>query len=173
MIKTKGLLFSLLAWGMMACPVALAQDTDVSFLKEKIINIQNIYPLGIRTLIACSKVTDYGSYDPLPDNKVKEGDVIFFYFEPQNPSTKKAGGQYEIWLTQDMIVLNAKKQEVIKKENAVEIHYQTSAPRLDIYGVDQLTLDKISPGRYIFKAILHDKIKGEAVSATWAFEVIK
>ncbi len=172
-MKTKGLLFSLLAWGMMACPVALAQDTDVSFLKEKIINIQNIYPLGIRTLIACSKVTDYGSYDPLPDNKVKEGDVIFFYFEPQNPSTKKAGGQYEIWLTQDMIVLNAKKQEVIKKENAVEIHYQTSAPRLDIYGVDQLTLEKISPGRYIFKAVLHDKIKGEIASATWAFEVIK
>jgi hypothetical protein len=173
MMKTKGLLFSLLAWGMMACPVALAQDTDVSFLKEKIINIQNIYPLGIRTLIACSKVTDYGSYDPLPDNKVKEGDVIFFYFEPQNPSTKKAGGQYEIWLTQDMIVLNAKKQEVIKKENAVEIHYQTSAPRLDIYGVDQLTLEKISPGQYIFKAVLHDKIKGEIASATWAFEVIK
>ena len=172
-MKTKGLLFSLLAWGMMACPVALAQDTDVSFLKEKIINIQNIYPLGIRTLIACSKVTDYGSYDPLPDNKVKEGDVIFFYFEPQNPSTKKAGGQYEIWLTQDMIVLNAKKQEVIKKENAVEIHYQTSAPRLDIYGVDQLTLEKISPGQYIFKAVLHDKIKGEIASATWAFEVIK
>ncbi|HEX9950088.1 MAG TPA: hypothetical protein VGB29_08010, partial [Thermodesulfobacteriota bacterium] len=98
---------------------------------------------------------------------------IFFYFEPQNPSTKKAGGQYEIWLTQDMIVLNAKKQEVIKKENAVEIHYQTSAPRLDIYGVDQLTLEKISPGQYIFKAILHDKIKGESASATWAFEVIK
>ena len=172
-MKTKGLLFSLLAWGMMACPVALAQDTDVSLLKEKIINLQNMYPLGFRTLIACSKVTDYGSYDPLPDNKVKEGDVIFFYFEPQNPSTKKAGGQYEIWLTQDMIVLNAKKQEVIKKENAVEIHYQTSAPRLDIYGVDQLTLEKISPGQYIFKAVLHDKIKGEIASATWAFEVIK
>ncbi|MCJ7546580.1 MAG: hypothetical protein MUP30_07120, partial [Deltaproteobacteria bacterium] len=134
---------------------------------------QNIYPLGIRTLIACSKVTDYGSYDPLPDNKVKAGDVIFFYFEPQNPSTKKAGGKYEIWLTQDMIVLTAQQQEVFKKENAVEIHYQTSAPRLDIYGVNQLTLDKISPGRYIFKAILHDKIKGEVVSATWAFEVIK
>jgi hypothetical protein len=72
-----------------------------------------------------------------------------------------------------MIVLTAQQQEVFKKENAVEIHYQTSVPRLDIYGVDQLTLDKIPPGRYIFKAILHDKIKGEAASATWAFEVIK
>jgi hypothetical protein len=92
MMKVKGLLFALFAWGMMACPVALAQDTDVSLLKERIITMQNMYPLGIRTLIACSKVTDYGSYDPLPGNKVKAGDVIFFYFEPQNPSTKKAGG---------------------------------------------------------------------------------
>jgi hypothetical protein len=173
MMKTKELFFCLLAWGIMTCPAVLAQDTDVMLLKERIVNIQNTYPLGIRILIACSKVTDYGSYDPLRDNKVKAGDVIFFYFEPQNPSTKKAGERYEIWLTQDMIVLNAQQQEVFKKETAVEIHYQTSVPRLDIYGVDRLTLDKISPGRYIFKAVLHDKIKGEEATATWAFEVVK
>ena len=163
----------LLVWGMMACPVALAQDTDVSLLKEKIINLQNMYPLGIRTLIACSKVTDYGSYDPLPDNKVKSGDVIFFYLEPQNPSIKKGAGTYEIWLTQDMVVLTVQQQEVFKKENALDIHYHTSSPRLDIYGVNELTLTDVSPGRYIFKAILHDKIKGETASATWAFEVVK
>jgi hypothetical protein len=172
-MKAKELLFCLLVAGMMACPAALAQDTDVSLLKERIINIQNMYPLGIRTLIACSKVTDYGSYEPLPDNKVKTGDVISFYFEPQNPSTQKGGGRYEIWLTQDMIVLTEQQEEVYKKENAFEIHYQTSVPRLDIYGVNQLTLEKIPPGRYIFKAVLHDKIKGETASATWAFEVVK
>jgi hypothetical protein len=173
MMKIKGVLFCLLVWAMMACPAALAQDTEVTLLKERIINLQNTYPLGIRTLIACSKVTDYGSYDPLSDNRVKSGDVVFFYFEPQNPSTKKAGGKYEIWLTADMIVLTAQQQEVFKKENAVEIHYQTTSPRLDIYGVNQLTFDNISPGRYIFKALLHDKIKGEEASATWAFVVTK
>ncbi len=65
MMKARGLLFCLLVWGMMACPVVLAQDTDVSLLKERIIKLQNMYPLGIRTIIACSKVTDYGSYEPL------------------------------------------------------------------------------------------------------------
>jgi hypothetical protein len=173
MMKAKGLFFLLLVWGMMACPRVYAQDTDVSLLKERIINLQNMYPLGIRTLIACFKVADYGSYEPLPDNRVKAGDVIFFYLEPQNPSTKKAAGRYEIWLTQDMVVLTEQQQEIFKKENAVEIHYQTSSPRLDIYSVNQLTLSNISPGRYIFKAILHDKIKGEAASATWAFVVVK
>jgi hypothetical protein len=173
MMKAKGVFFCLLVWGMMACPGVLAQDTDVSLLKEKIINLQNMYPLGIRTLIACSKVTDYGSYEPLPDNKVKAGDVVFFYLEPQNLSTKKAAGSYEIWLTEDMVVLTLQQQEVYKKENAFEIHYQTSSPRLDIYGVNQLTLTDVAPGRYIFKAILHDKIKGEAATATWAFVVVK
>jgi hypothetical protein len=172
-MKAKGLLFALLAWGVMACPLALAQDTDVSLLKERIINLQNMNPLGIRSLVACSQVTDYASYVPLPDNKVKSGDVIFFYFEPQNPSTNKAGGQYEIWLTQDMVVLTEQQEEIYKKENAVEIHYKTNAPRLDIYGVNQMTLSNLPAGKYLFKAIIHDKIKGEQASATWAFEVVK
>jgi hypothetical protein len=159
--------------GLIVTSVVFAQDTDVSLLKERIINIQNTNPLGISALIACSKVMDYGSYEPLPDNKVKSGDVIFFYFEPQNPSTRKAEGKYEIWLTQDMVVLTKEQQEVFKKENAVEIHYKTTSPRLDIYGINQLTLTNIIPGQYLFKVMLHDNIKGETASATWPFEVIK
>jgi len=173
MIGAKGLCVSLLVGGMVVCPIVYAQENDVSFLKERIINLQNTYPLGIGNFVACSEVTDYGSYEALPDNKVKAGDVLFFYYEPQNPSTRKAEGMYEIWLTQDMVVLSEQQQEIFKKENAVEIHYQTSSPRLDIYGVNQLTLAEVPPGRYIFKAILHDKIKGESASATWAFEVVK
>jgi hypothetical protein len=169
----KRLFFCLLLGGMVVCPIVHAQETDVSALKEKILNLQNMYPLGIRTLVPCSTVTDYESYDPLSDNEVKAGDVIFFYFEPQNPSTNKGEGTYEIWLILDAVVLSEQQQEVFKKENAVEMHYQTSSPRLDIFGVYQLTFAEVPPGNYIFKAILHDKIKGESASATWAFKVIK
>jgi hypothetical protein len=166
----------LLLWvvsGLLVAPTIFAQETDVSQLKERILNLQSINPLGIRILVACSQVTDYGTYQPLPDNKVKAGDEIFFYLEPQNPSTRKGEGKYEIWLTQDMAVLTDKQEEVFKKENALEIHYKTSSPRLDIYGVNQLTLADIPLGRYLFKAILYDKIKGEMATATWAFEVVK
>ena len=172
-MRVQRLFFGLLLLGISICPFVLAQETDVTLLKERIINLQNQYPLGIRTLVACSTVTGYGSYEPLSDNKIKAGDVIFFYFEPQNPSTNKGEGTYEIWLTQDMFVLTEQQQEVFKKENAFEIHYQTNSPRLDIYGVNQLTLDEVQPGKYLFKVVLHDKIKGEQASATWVFEVIQ
>ena len=66
--------------GIIIAPGVFAQETDVSLLKEKIIHLQNINPLGIRTLVACSKVTDYGSYEPLPDNKVKAGSCNLFLF---------------------------------------------------------------------------------------------
>ena len=158
--------------GIIVTSGVFAQETDVSLLKEKILQLQNFNPLGIRTLVACSKVTDYGSYEPLPDNRVKAGDVIFFYFEPQNPSTNKTGDKYEIWLSEDMMVFSEKQQEVFKKENTLDIHYKTSVPRLDIYGVNQLTLTAISPGKYQFQMILYDKIKGERATATWAFEVV-
>jgi hypothetical protein len=164
---------SLILLMLVTSPFAFAQETDVLLLKERIVNLQNQYPLGILTLVACSTVTGYGSYEPLSDNKIKAGDVIFFYFEPQNPSTNRGEGTYEIWLIQDMFILTEQQEEVFKKENAFEIHYQTSSPRLDIYGVNQLTLAELQPGKYLFKVIVHDKIKGEEASATWAFEVIQ
>ena len=173
MMKIHRLLWCLCFVGTVACSAAHAQETDVSLLKERIINLQNQYPLGIRTLVACSQVTDYGAYEPLPDNRVKAGDVIFFYLEPQNPSANRVEGTYEIWLTQDMFVFTEQQQEVFKQENAVEIHYQTRSPRLDIFGVSQLTLAEVPSGKYLFKVILHDKIKNEEASATWAFEVIE
>jgi hypothetical protein len=172
-VKVRIQLIFLFVIGIIVAPGVFAQETDVSLLKEKILQLQNISPLGIRTLVACSKVTDYGSYEPLPDNKVKAGNVIFFYFEPQNPSTNKTGDTYEIWLSEDMMVFSEKQQEVFKKENALDIHYKTSVPRLDIYGVNQLTLTAISPGKYQFQMILYDKIKGERATATWAFEVVQ
>jgi hypothetical protein len=171
-MRARRLSVSLILFMLVTSPFAFAQETDVTLLKERIINLQNQYPLGIRTLVACSAVTGYGSYEPLPDNKVKAGDVIFFYVEPQNPSTNKTEGTYEIWLTEDMFVLNEQQQEVFKKENAFEIRSQSSSPQLDIYGFNQLTLAAIQPGQYIFKVILHDNIKVEDASATWAFEVI-
>jgi hypothetical protein len=164
---------SLILLMLVTNPFAFAQETDVTLLKERIVNLQNQYPLGIHTLVACSAVTGYGSYEPLPDNKVKAGDVIFFYIEPQNPSVNKAEGTYEIWLTQDVFVLTEQQQEVFKQENAFEIHDKTSSPRLDIYGVNQLTLAEVQPGKYLYKVILRDNIKGEEASGTWAFEVIQ
>jgi len=172
-MRPQKLSVSLILLMLVTSPFAFAQETDVTSLKERIINLQNQYPLGIRTLVACSTVSGYGSYEPLPDNKVKAGDVIFFYVEPQNHSTNLAEGTYEIWLTQDMVVLTEQQQEVFKKENVFEIHDRTNSPRLDIFGVNQLTLAEIQPGKYLFKVILHDNVKGEETSATWAFEVIE
>jgi hypothetical protein len=173
MMRVQRIVCCLLLLGITTCPSVLAQETDVTLLKERIVNLQNQYPLGIHTLVACSAVTGYGSYEPLPDNKVKAGDVIFFYIEPENPSANKAEGTYEIWLTHDIFVLTEQQEEVFKQENAFEIHSQTRSPRLDIYCANKLTLAEVQPGKYLVKVILHDKIKGEEASATWAFEVIQ
>ena len=172
-MKAWRLSVSLILLMLVTSPCALAQETDVALLKERIINLQNQYPLGINNLIACSTVTGYGSYEPLPDNGVKAGDVIFFYFEPQNPSTNKVEDTYEIWLTHDIFVFTEQQREVFKQENAFEIHSQTRSPLLDIYCANKLTLAEVPPGKYLVKVILHDKIKGEEASATWAFEVIQ
>lgn len=172
-MKVKELLFCLLIWGVVACSSAFAQEDAVSRLKEEIIDYQNRDPLGFRQFIACSKVMDYGSYVPLPDNKIKAGDVIFFYFEPQNVFTKREEGKYELWYTLDMAILTEKEQEIYKKENALEVHYTSSSPRLDLHGNIKFTFEVISSGKYIFKATIHDKLKGADAEATWPFQAVK
>lgn len=169
----KKFVFYLFVLGMVTGSGAWLQADEVLRLKEEIIDLQNVGSLGFRNLIACSKVVDYGSYIPLTDNKVKAGDIIFFYFEPQNVTTRRAEGEYEIWFTQDMIILTGKQREVFKKEKALEVRHKSSSPRLDLYGINQLTLVDLPPGKYVFKAILHDKLKDERAEATWPFEVAK
>jgi hypothetical protein len=168
------LFFCILFLGMVVGSWAFAQEDAVLRLKEEIIDLQNQSPLGFRTLVACSKVMEYGSYVPLSENKVEAGKVIFFYFEPQNFFTRRADGKYEIWLTQDMIVIDEEqKKEIFKKENALEIHYKSTSPRLDIFGINQLTLINIPTGKYFFKAIIKDKLKGQTAETSWPFEVKK
>lgn len=153
---------------------ALAQQTDdVTLLKEKILDFQNGDPLGIRLFTACSEVRDYGSYVTRPDNRIKEGDTVVFYFEPKNLFTKRESGSYEIAYTADITILAANGQEVYAQKDAVSVQHTSASPRLDLYGTFKFTFERIVPGNYVVKTVLHDKLKGQNAEAVWPFEVVK
>ena len=153
---------------------ALAQQADdVTLLKEKILDFQNGDPLGIRLFTACSEVTGYGSYVTRPDSSIKEGDTVVFYFEPKNLFTKREGGSYEIAYTADIVILAANGQEVYAQKDAVSVQQASASPQLDLYGTFKFTFERIVPGKYVVKTVLHDKLKGQSAEAVWPFEVMK
>jgi len=172
-MNIRTLLSGLLLAGILGGPWGFAQDDEVSRLKERIIEIQNYESVGFRKFIPSSQVKSYGSYVPLADNKIRQGDVIFFYFEPKNVFTKTAGGTYENHYTLDMTIQTEKQQVLYKKETILEVHDQSSSPRLDLHGYFKFTLEVIAPGKYLVKATIHDKLKGQSAEITWPFEVVK
>lgn len=56
---------------------------------------------------------------------------------------------------------------------ALNFNYQTTSPVLDVYASNTLTLGDLPPGKYQFRAVLHDKLKRVDASYTYTFEIVE
>ena len=152
--------------------VLFAQD-EITKLKEQIIDIQNKGNLDYRNFTLCTNIIGYGQYVPYTDNQVKKGTEIYIYYEPKNLFTNRLGGTYQIWFTQDIILLDANENEIYSALELLNFNYQTTSPVLDVYASNSLDLGDLPPGTYHYKAVMHDKLKKVDKSYTYTFEIIQ
>jgi hypothetical protein len=152
--------------------VSLNAQDSVLLLKEQIISLQNQGELGFRNFKLCSNIIGYGQYVPSSNNQVKAGSEIFFYYEPVNLFTNRLGGIYQIWYTQDIILLSQDKEEIYNAPAILNFNYQTTSPVLDVYATNSLDLGELPPGFYEYKAVMHDKLKKVNAAYTYTFEII-
>lgn len=143
----------------------------VAGLKEKIVELQNRGELKIDNLTACSKISGFGSYVALPENKLKNGERFLVYLEPVNYFTRKSDLRYEINISEDMLVLNEKGDILWGKEDAVVYNYTSRAPVLDLFITNAIDLKGLPVGKYAFRAIVKDKLKGKSTNQSIFFEV--
>ncbi len=148
-------------------------SSQIKELKERIIELQNKGTLKLKDFLPCSKIITIGSYEPLKDAKIKQDEILYVYFEPENFFTNKSQERYEIWLTEDIHVLSENGELLMEKPNAVDMHFNSATPILDIYFNNHIEFKGVQPGKYLFKAILYDKLKGTNSSETLPFEVVK
>jgi len=169
MRKMLGLVVAVLLFGL-----PYVYGDEILNLKEKIIELQNQGELKIESLTSCSKINGFGSYVALGGQpRVKNGERFLVYFEPVNYFTKKTSLLYEINLSEDMLVLNEKVEIIWGKENAVSYHYNSVEPVLDLFITNAIDIKDIPEGKYTFKAVLNDRLKGKSAVKTLFFEVIK
>ena len=148
------------------------KDDEVIKLKEKIIDVQNEREPGFRNFLLCSNIVSFGQYVPAESNNVKAGSKLQFYYEPCNLYTNRKDNTYQIWYTQDMILSNDAGEEIYRKDNALNFNYQTLSPVLDVYAENSLDLGDLASGKYIYSAIIHDKLKNVSAEYKYEFEVI-
>jgi len=158
---------------IIGCTAVSAQESEVARLKEKIIDIQIKGQLGFKNFILCTNIIGYGQYVAAETNQVKAGTEIYFYYEPANLFTNRRNGGYHVWFTQDMILLDAEGNEIYNGPEALNFNYQTVSPVLDYYATNSLNLGNLSPGKYTFKAVIHDKLRKEDAVHTYDFEIVE
>jgi hypothetical protein len=137
-----------------------------------VIELQNKGELGFRNFTFCSKIMGFASYVPLENSVIDKNAELLAYYEPINIFTNKNQGMYEIWFTQDMIVLDAKGGVIQEWKDIMVFHQSTRLPALDVYAQNNITLGgQLPPGKYIFKSVLKDKLSDKTATKTVEFQV--
>jgi len=157
---------------ILAASLSTAQDNEILKLKEQIIEIQNRGDLGFRNFAFCSNIVGFGSYAPLPSSALDKSGELLVYYEPVNVFTAKKEGLYEIWYTQDMVLLDEKGAVLQEWPNALDFHYTTRTPVMDLWAQNNITLGgQVPAGKYRFKAVLKDMLSGRTAVKVMDFEV--
>jgi hypothetical protein len=149
-----------------------AQGDEILKLKEKIIEIQNQGELGFRNFTICSNIVGFGSYVPLLGASLDKSGDLLVYYEPVNVFTSRKEGLYEIWYIQSMALLNEKGEILQEWPNALDFHYTTRVPVMDLFAQNSVTLGgQVQVGKYKFRAVLKDQLSGKSATKIVDFEV--
>jgi len=149
-----------------------AQVDEILKLKEKIIDIQNKGDLGFRNFALCSNIAGFASYVPLAGNVLDKQGSLLVYYEPVNVFTNKKEGLYEIWYMQDMALLKDSGEVLQEWNDILNFHYTTKSPVMDLFAQNSIDLKGSLPaGKYKFKAVLKDKLKGLSAAKIVDFEI--
>jgi len=168
MKKASAVVLLVLAFGVWS----MAQQDEILKLKEKIIELQNKGELGFRNFTLCSKILSFASYVPLEKSVIDKNGELLAYYEPINVFTNKNQGIYEIWFTQDMIVLDSKGAVIQEWKDILVYHQSTRLPALDVYAQNNVSLGgQLASGKYTFKAVLKDQLSGKTATKTAEFRV--
>ncbi len=171
----KGAVLPLIIVVILSGNVFAAQEDHEKILrlKDQIVQIQNEGKLGMRNVNLYSKVITLGAYVPLPEAKIEVDKKYYIYYEPTNWFTRTGEGRYEIWLEQEVLILDVRGNVLWESLRAPIAHFNTATPVLDVYVVNDLSVTAAPLGKYTYKIVLHDEFKEESVTETVDFEVVK
>ena len=144
---------------------------EILQLKQKIIQLQNQGEIGFKDFVLCSEIISFASYVPLEDNVIPQDGELLAYFEPANVYTRVNNNTYEIWYTEDMILLDSDGEKVGEWNDILNFHYTTKKPVMDLFAQNTIDLKGLPPGKYTFKAVLKDQISKKFAAESINFEI--
>ena len=127
--------------------------------------------------VACLRVEGLEQFTPLPDATLTNADKLKVYFRPlhykvETDLTKKSA--YHAKFSEDgRIRRKGVKTPLAKEDKLLEYETRYESADYQIYLVNVIGLESLSPGEYEFDITLHDLIDGQATAQqTISFKII-
>ena len=123
---------------------------------------------GMSPAVACLRVDGFERYTTLPDATLTSADKLKVYFRPlrfKYETDFKNRSPYRASFVEDGKIRRKGEKTVLTKEDKL-LEYETrfAAPDYQIYLVNTIGLEKLSPGEYELDITLHDMIDGKAIA---------
>lgn len=146
---------------------ALAKQFD-ELLGEK--------PLSIEHVTLCKRVSGYGIYEPFESSAFLAGQAqkMIVYVELANFDThERAQGEYEVKLSQEVVLYNAADGLAVWRHDPVEIVDRSRNRRRDFFVVQLITLPaRLGTGKYRLKIRTTDQHGGSIDETTLPIELV-
>jgi len=140
-----------------------------NLLAEAIMFIRNDAPLKIAKLFLCDEVRDYNDYDAKPGFVLKSGEPLLLYIEPEGYGVRKEGGEYLIWISQDVAIKDGKGDVIFQRNNWVEYKKAFPTPVIPFYMTNRVR--DIPAGNYTYTYTLKDHHKNTFLTESFEFTV--
>ncbi len=129
--------------------------------------------LEMSPAVACSRISGYEDFVPLPEAVLTRDDKMLIYYEPSGYEYETVGKEYRVHLVQDARIRRRGQKKVLQaKDKLLEYDAKSKFPPLNLYLSNTIALKPLDPGEYDLEIILHDRIgKGEPVSQVFPFRV--
>jgi hypothetical protein len=102
-----------------------------------------------------------GMYEPVPGGIVKQ-DELFLYAQVRNHVLRQSTRGFELHLVSDLIVIDAKGEELARDQAFAESRYTARVPHRDTFVVIALRSRGLPSGHYRMRVVVTDRIGGSS-----------
>jgi hypothetical protein len=145
---------------------------DIDTLQQAVIDAWTEMPLTVRRVIfVTEKPPNVGAYSERPTNVFKAGEKLLTYIEPVGYTWKQQGKMFSFGAIVDFAVKDADGKILGGQENFAKLAL-TSRTKLQEFMLNlTMSLDGITPGKYILEYKLHDLGSEKIVVVDQPFEI--
>jgi hypothetical protein len=145
---------------------------DLDTLRQAVIDAWTEMPLTVRrVMFVTEKAPVLGAYSKRPTNVFNVGEKLLTYIEPVGYTWKQQGDMFSFGVNVDFVIKGADGKILGGQENFAKLSLASRAKLQEFMINLTMSLDGITPGKYVLEYKLHDLGGEKTVVVDQPFEI--